>query len=195
MSPPALAGAAKKLSATYEFSYMKHAPIGPTMAVADVRPDGTVHIHTHNQNPQALRGEIAQMLGTTIDNVVVRTFAGPGHYGRSNGGNAGAEDEAVILSKAWASPCACSGCAPDDFQWSTQSPAAFSDVEIGLDANGKMVAYQIDHYMPAMQDDRPVGAVLAGLPTMAAPEREGRVHRLDGERHFRSLDLRRRRRF
>ncbi len=35
------------------------------MAVADARPDGTVHIYTHNQNPQALRGEIAQMLGTT----------------------------------------------------------------------------------------------------------------------------------
>ena len=33
-----------------------------------------------------------------------------------------------------------------------------------------MIAYQIDHYMPAMQDDRPVGAVLAGLPTMPAPE-------------------------
>ena len=29
------------------------------MAVADVQPDGTVHIYTHNQNPQALRGEIA----------------------------------------------------------------------------------------------------------------------------------------
>ena len=89
--------------------------------------------------------------------------------------------------------CACSGCAPEDFQWSTQSPAAFSDVEIGLDANGKMVAYQVDHYMPAMQDDRPVGAVLAGLPTMPAPNEKGRVHRLDRQRHFRSLDLRRRR--
>jgi CO/xanthine dehydrogenase Mo-binding subunit len=58
---------------------------------------------------------------------------------------------------------------PEDFQWSTQSPASYSDVEIALDAKGKMAAYQIDHYMPAMQDDRPVGAVLAGLPTMAAP--------------------------
>jgi hypothetical protein len=45
---PALAVAHKKLSATYQLSYMKHAPIGPTMAVADVKPDGTVHIYTHN---------------------------------------------------------------------------------------------------------------------------------------------------
>ena len=62
MSRPALASAHKKLSATYQLSYMKHAPIGPTMAVADVKADGTVHIYTHNQNPQALRGEIAMML-------------------------------------------------------------------------------------------------------------------------------------
>jgi len=167
--PPAMADAARKLSATYEFPFMKHAPIGPTLALADARPDGTVHIYTHNQNPQALRGEIAQMLGVPIDQIVVRTFAGAGHYGRSNGGNAGAEDEAVILSKAVGRPVRVQWMRPEDFQWSTQSPASLSDVEIGLDAKGKMVAYQVDHYMPAMQDDRPVGAVLAGLPTMAAP--------------------------
>jgi CO/xanthine dehydrogenase Mo-binding subunit len=170
---PAIAAAAKKITATYQLPYMKHAPIGPTVALADARKDGTVYIYTHNQNPQALRGEIAQMLSTTPDNVVVRTFAGAGHYGRSNGGNAGAEDEAVILSKAVGKPVRVQWMRPEDFQWSTQSPAAMSDVEIGLDANGKMVAYQIDHYMPAMQDDRPIGAVLAGLPTMPAPSEKG----------------------
>src|SRR5215831_2338290 len=38
-----LASARKKHSATYQLSYMKHAPIGPTMAVADVKSEGTVH--------------------------------------------------------------------------------------------------------------------------------------------------------
>jgi len=170
---PIIAAAPKKLKATYQLPYMKHAPIGPTLAVADARADGTTYIYTHNQNPQALRAEIAQMLSTTVDNVVVRTFAGPGHYGRSNGGNAGAEDEAVILSKAVGKPVRVQWMRPEDFQWSTQSPAALSDVEISLDANGKISAYQIDHYMPAMQDDRPIGAVLAGLPTMPAPNEKG----------------------
>ncbi|HEY3826757.1 MAG TPA: molybdopterin cofactor-binding domain-containing protein [Bryobacteraceae bacterium] len=170
---PAIAASARKLVATYEMPFMKHAPMGPTQALADARPDGTVYIYTHNQNPQALRGEIAQMLGTSTDHVVVRTFSGPGHYGRSNGGNAGAEDEAVILSKAVGKPVRVQWMRPDDMQWSTQSPAAFSDVQIGLDKNGKISAYQIDHYMPAMQDDRPVGAVLAGLPTMPAPSEKG----------------------
>src|SRR5690242_239040 len=166
---PAISAASKKLSATYQLPYMKHAPLGPTMAVADVQKDGTVHVYTHNQNPQALRGEIAQMLSTSPDNVIVRTFSGPGHYGRSNGGNAGAEDEAVILSMAVGKPVRVQWMRPEDFQWSTQSPAAMSDVELGLDAKGRIAAYQIDHYMPAMQDDRPIGAVLAGLPTVDAP--------------------------
>jgi len=165
-----LASAKKKLSATYQLSYMKHAPIGPTMAVADVKPDGTVHIHTHNQNPQLLRSEIATMLRTTADRVIVHAYAGPGHYGRSNGGNAGAEDEAVILSQALGKPVRVQWTRADDMQWSTQSAAAYSDVQLAIDASGKMAAYQIDHYMPAMQDDRPIGAVLAGLPTMPAPD-------------------------
>jgi nicotinate dehydrogenase subunit B len=166
----ALASAHKKVSATYQLSYMKHAPIGPAMAVADVRPDGTVHIYAHNQNLQALRGEIAMMLGTTIDHVVVHSYPGPGHYGRSNGGNAGAEDEAVLLSQAVGKPVRVQWMRADDMQWSTQSSAAYSDVQIALDEKGRIAGYQIDHYMPAMQDDRPVGAILAGLPTMSAPD-------------------------
>ena len=167
---PALASAHKKLSTTYQLSYMKHAPIGPTMAVADVKPDGTVHIYTHNQNPQALRGEIAVMLSTTPDHVVVHSYPGPGHYGRSNGGNAGAEDEAVILSQSVGKPVRVQWMRADDMQWSTQSSVSFSDVQLAIDEKGKIAAYQIDHYMPAMQDDRPIGAVIAGLPTMPAPQ-------------------------
>src|SRR5216684_1521198 len=167
---PALASAARKLSATYELPFMKHAPIGPTIAVADARPDGTVYIYTHNQNPQMLRGQMAMMLGTTIDNVVVRVFAGSGHYGRSNGGNAGAEDEAVILSKAVGRPVRVQWMRPDDLLWSTQSPPGFSNIHIGWDASGKITAYQADHYMPAMQDDRLVGALIAGLPTPPPPD-------------------------
>jgi CO/xanthine dehydrogenase Mo-binding subunit len=167
--PAAMASAQKKFSATYHFPFMKHAPIGPTMAVADVKQDGTVQIHTHNQNPQALRGEIAMMLGVTPDHVIVHTHPGAGHYGRSNGGNSGAEDDAVLLSQATGKPVRVQWMRAEDLQWSTQSPAAFADVEFAIDDKGKISGYQIDHYMPAFQDDRPIGAILAGLPTMGAP--------------------------
>ncbi|NML87654.1 xanthine dehydrogenase family protein molybdopterin-binding subunit [Sphingobium sp. TB-6] len=172
---PLLDGAARTLKATYQVPYMKHAPIGPTMAVADVRDDVTT-VYTHTQNAQMLRRQIAQMLGVGLDEVVIRTFAGPGHYGRSNGGNAGAEDEAVILSKELGRPVRVQWTRAEDMQWSTQSPAAFSDIEIGLDAKGRMIAFQVDHHMPAMNDNRLIGAVLAGLPTLPPPTEKPPVY-------------------
>ena len=167
---PALAGAVKKLSLTYELPFMKHAGIGTTVAVGDVRADGTVYVHAHSQGPQMLRRQIALMLGTSVDNVIVRCYAGTGHYGRSNGGNAGAEDEAVLLSKAVGRPVRVQWMRPDDFMWSTQSPGAFSNIQLGLDGSGRIVGYKVDHYMPAIQDDRLVGALIAGLPTTPAPD-------------------------
>jgi len=165
----AIAAAAKVHSASYEFPFLKHAPIGPAVAVADVQPDGTVTVHTASQNPQFLRKGIATMLNTSIENVVIRTYAGSGHYGRSNGGNAGAEDEAVLLSKAVGRPVRLQWMRAEDLQWSTQSSAMYSNVRIGLDPNGRVVGYQSDHYGPPMQDDRLIGALLAGLPTIGSP--------------------------
>jgi nicotinate dehydrogenase subunit B len=170
---PVLASAEKKLSVTIQMPYMKHVPIGPTIAVGDVKADGTVYLHVHNQNPQQLRKQIAMMMGTTVDKVIVRSYAGPGHYGRSNGGNSGAEDEAVLLSQALGKPVRVQWMRADDLQWSTQSSAAYADVRLAIDGKGKMSAYEIVHHMPAMQDDRLVGAVIAGLPTQAAPDPKG----------------------
>src|SRR5215469_4119347 len=51
----ALASARKKHSATYQLSYMKHAPIGPTMAIADVKPDAPNTDQTPNHPPSLPR--------------------------------------------------------------------------------------------------------------------------------------------
>jgi len=177
----AFRGAAKTHSATYEVPYLKHAPIGPAVALADVRTDGSVTVHTNTQNPQFLRKGIAIMLAVPIDKVVIKTYAGSGHYGRSNGGNAGAEDQAVLLSKAVGRPVRVQWMRAEDFQWSTQGSAMSSTVRIGLDPNGRLASYQIDHYGPPMQDDRLVGAVLAGLPTISAPGAPGTTAPHQGE--------------
>jgi CO/xanthine dehydrogenase Mo-binding subunit len=165
----AVAGAARTHSASYQVPYLKHAPIGPAVAVADARADGSVTVHTNTQNPQFLRKGLAIMLNVPVEKVVVRTYAGSGHYGRSNGGNAGAEDQAVLLSKAVGRPVRVQWMRAEDVQWSTQSSALASDITIGLDQNGRVISYQSAHFGPPMQDDRLVGALLAGLPTMGVP--------------------------
>jgi nicotinate dehydrogenase subunit B len=160
----ALASAAKTLSSTYFVPYVKHGPIGPSITVADVRSDGTVYIFAHTQKAQSLRASMANMLGISTDKVVVRVFDGAGHYGRSNGGIEGSEADAVILSQMVGKPVMVQWLRPEDMQWSTSSPAYLMDVQAGLDASGNMIAFQADYYAPGTGDERPVGALLAGLP-------------------------------
>jgi nicotinate dehydrogenase subunit B len=165
----AKASGAKILQANYGMPYFKHAPISPMVTLADVKPDGSATLHTLSQNPQHLRRMIAKMLGTTEDKVVVRTYPGSGHYGRSNGGSAGSEDEAVLLSRALGKPVRVQWMRADDMLWSTQSSAMVADIKIVLDATSHITSYQADHRGPPMQDDRLVGALLAGMPVIEAP--------------------------
>jgi len=161
--PAGLAGAAKTLSATYFTPYVKHGPIGPSITVADVRSDGMVYIYAHTQKPQSLRSAMATMLGTTPDKVVVRVFEGSGHYGRSNGGIEGSEADAVVLSQAVGKPVMVQWLRPEDMQWATSSPATLSDISVGLDTSGNMVAFQAEYHAPGTGDERPVGAMLSGM--------------------------------
>lgn len=159
----------RELRASYLMPYQKHAPISPMVSLADYREDGSVWLHTHSQNPQHLRRMIALMLGSNEDKVVVRTYPGAGHYGRSNGGSAGSEDEAVLLSRELRRPVRVQWMRADDMQWSTQSPAMIADIRIALDDAGRMAAYEASDIGPGMQDDRLVGALLAGMPVIPAP--------------------------
>ncbi|MGE8133644.1 molybdopterin cofactor-binding domain-containing protein [Novosphingobium subterraneum] len=161
--------AAREHKASYFLPYHKHAPIGPMVTLADYRPDGSVTLHTLSQNPQHLRHMIARMLSVGEDKVVVRTYPGSGHYGRSNGGSAGSEDEAVLLSRELGRPVRVQWMRADEMQWTTQSSCALADIAIKLDKDGRIAGYAAEHRVPPMQDDRLVGALLAGLPVIDAP--------------------------
>src|SRR5260370_10576632 len=67
----ALAKATQTLSASYEQPYVRHAPIGPFVAVADGRSDGSATVWTHSAQSQGRRARMADMLGTTPEQAVV----------------------------------------------------------------------------------------------------------------------------
>jgi len=159
---------AKPHSAEYFMPYYKHAPIGPMVSVAEVK-DGKVVVHTHSQNPQFLRMAIAKILKQPEADVIIKTYIGPGHFGRSNGGNAGSEDEAALLAVKLGVPVRVQWMRHDDMQWSTNSSAMLSQINIGLDEQGRIATYQAVHSGPPMQDDRPIGAILAGKETILPP--------------------------
>jgi nicotinate dehydrogenase subunit B len=161
----ALQNATKKVSATYEQGYVRHAPIGPFVAVADVKTDGSVMIWTHSAQSQGLRARIAYMLGVPVDKVVVRWMDQSGQYGRTTLGGDGAEADAVILSQWTGKPVRVQWTLQEDLAWSSVSPAWVSDMTAALDAKGHIVALHSAQYAPHMMDPRPLGALLAGMPT------------------------------
>jgi nicotinate dehydrogenase subunit B len=161
----AMAKATKTISATYELPYVRHAPIGPYLAVADVRPEGKVTVWTHSSQSQGLRTRIAHALGTSIDNVVVRWLEHSGQYGRTTFGGDGAEADAVILSQLTGKPVRVQWTLQDDLGWSSVSPGWVSDVKAGLGPGGNLVAVHSACYSPHQSDPRMLGAVLAGIPS------------------------------
>jgi nicotinate dehydrogenase subunit B len=159
-----LAKASRTISATYEQPYMKHAPIGPFVAVADVRGDGTATVWTHSANSQGLRAQIANTLGTPIEKVVVRWLEHAGQFGRTTFGGDGAEGDAAILSQLTGMPVRVQWTLQEDLVWSASSPGWVEDIACGLDNHGRVTALRSAFYSPQSNDARIVGAILAGLP-------------------------------
>src|ERR1700733_8546555 len=160
----ALEHGAKTISATYEQPYIKHAPIGPFVAVADVRSDGAVTVWTHSANSQGLRAQIANTLSTPIEKVVVRWLDHAGQFGRTTFGGDGAEGDAVILSQLSGRPVRVQWTLQEDLAWSASSPGWVEDISCGLDDHGCVTALRSAFYSAQSNDARIVGALLAGMP-------------------------------
>jgi nicotinate dehydrogenase subunit B len=160
----AMAVAAKTSSSSFEQPYVRHAPIGPFVAVADVRQDGSATVWTHSAQSQGLRARLAYLLGSPLEKVVVRWLEHSGQYGRTTFGGDGAEADAAILSQFTGKPVRVQWTLQEDLAWSTVSPGWISDTKAGLDASGRIIALQSAFYAPHMMDPRPLGALLAGLP-------------------------------
>ena len=159
-----LAAAAHTISASYEQPFIKHAPIGPFVAVADVRADGTATVWSQIGHLQASRARLARLLGVPPGKVVVRWLDHAGQFGRKTFGGDGAEADAVVLSQMLRRPVRVQWSMEEDFAWSSVSPCWFGDVKGGLDAAGHLTAVHCDFYSPHMFDARPLGAILAGMP-------------------------------
>jgi CO/xanthine dehydrogenase Mo-binding subunit len=160
----ALMSAAKTISASYEQPYVRHAPIGPYVAVADVRSDGSVTVWCHSAQSQGLRARIAYLLSTPVEKVVVRWLEHSGQYGRTTLGGDGAEADAVILSQLTGKPVRVQWTLQEDLAWSVVSPGWVSDIKGALDEKGSLTAVHSAFYSPHMFDPRPLGALLAGMP-------------------------------
>ncbi len=134
----ALAAAAKKLEAIYEFPFLAHATMEPMNCVADVRKDGA-EIWAPTQSPQWAQGDVAKLLGLPEEKVKVHTTLLGGGFGRR-----AMPDfvvEAAHVSKAAGAPVKVVWTREDDMQHDFYRPASYHRVGAGIDSSGRLVAW------------------------------------------------------
>jgi len=159
----ALPTAARQLSATYYWPFQSHASLGPSCSVADVREDG-VTVWTSAQGPHGLRGALAKMFAIPLEQVRVVYLDGSGSYGTN--GNDDAAADALLLSRAVRQPVRVQWSRQDEHGWDPKGPAQLLDLKGGLDADGRIVAWETQMWIPGgPQGARAmIGPEAAGIP-------------------------------
>ncbi len=145
--------AARTLSATFTFPMNAHASMGPSCAVADVRPDHAT-IHTSSQGIFALREALAPVLNMDEDSIRLIYREGAGCYGHN-----GADDvtaDAALLSQAVCKPVRLQWMRRDEFAWEPKGPAMLIDMAATLDTSGAITSWEHITYTPT-HSTRPGG--------------------------------------
>jgi len=135
----ALAQAAHVAAATYRCPYQAHVPFGPNCALADVGA-GEALVMCSTQDPYASRGMLAEVLGLPVEKVRVQYYEGSGTFGHSCYEDAA--QAAAILSQAVARPVRVQFMRADEHGWDNYGPAHLAEVRAGIDADGRLVAYE-----------------------------------------------------
>ena len=138
--------AAKTMSATYFWPFQSHASLGPSCAVADVRPDGSASVWTASQGVHGLRGNLSKVFGIPPDKLRVVFLDGSGSYG-TNGGDHVAAD-ALLLSKTIGQPVRVQWMRHDEHGWDPKGPQQLLDVRAALDTDGRIVAWETEMWVP-----------------------------------------------
>jgi len=131
--------AARVIEAEYEWPFQSHASMGPACATVEIK-DGKVTLWTGSQKPHFTRDGVARMLGISPDNVHAMWVPGPGSYGRNDAGDAAMD--AALLAKAVGKPVRLQYMRDQGTGWDPKGPASIHHVRAGIDASGKVIAYE-----------------------------------------------------
>ncbi|NVO13206.1 MAG: xanthine dehydrogenase family protein molybdopterin-binding subunit [Rhodoplanes sp.] len=154
---------AKTLQATYFWPMQSHASIGPSCAVADVKPDSAT-VWTASQGTHGNQDTFARFLKLPKDKVRLIYLDGAGCYGMN--GHEDAAADAAVLSRAVGAPVRVQWSREDELGWDPKGPAQLIDIAGAIDAAGKIRDWRTDMWIP--ENTR-------GLPSipLLAPEAAG----------------------
>lgn len=135
----ALANATQSINSTYWAPHLAHAPMEPMSAVVHVR-DGEADVWTGSQGPGAVQGLVARYAGLDVAKVRShQTYLG-GAFGRR--ATLHHVIEATQVSMATNKPIHLVWSREDDIKNGVFRPASLMNIRAGIDANGKVDAWQ-----------------------------------------------------
>ncbi|MFL6641074.1 MAG: molybdopterin cofactor-binding domain-containing protein [Paraburkholderia graminis] len=162
----ALAGAAKKISATYSFPYLAHAPMEPLDAVVKLTTD-SCEIWAGDQFQTVDQGNAARTAGLDPQQVKIHTLYAGGSFGRRANARSDYIVEAVSIARALGAngtPVKLQWTREDDIHGGFYRPMYFHKLDAGLSADGKLVGWR----------HRIVGqSILGGTPFASAMIKNG----------------------
>ena len=165
----ALEQAARTFEATYRWPFQMHAMIGPSCAVADVRGDRAT-IWAGSQAPFITRKGVATLLGLPEKNVHFIYREGSGCYGRLEPDDS--PEDAALMSRAVGKPVRVQWMREDEHGWEPKGPPQLITVRAGVDAQGKVTAWDYTERTLPWTDAR-LSPMLASRQTGIKPEEQG----------------------
>lgn len=135
----ALSRAAKRVSATYDAPYLAHATMEPMNCTVDLHAD-RCEVWAPTQNPQGVQSTTARLTGLPIDKVTVHVqYLGCGWGRRSR---TDFVEDAVETALKVRVPVQVLWTREEDMQHDQYRPSSHVHFEGGVDASGKVVAFQ-----------------------------------------------------
>ena len=140
----ALGSAAKTFDASYRIPYIAHVPLEPRAAVAEWGSDGKLSVWCGTQRPFGVRGELATAFRIPEASVrVIVPDTGSAYGGKHSGEHA---IEAARLAKAAGKPVKLVWTRAEEFTWGYLRPAGVIDIKAGVDASGRLVAWEYTNW-------------------------------------------------
>jgi nicotinate dehydrogenase subunit B len=134
----ALGQASKTYAASYRWPFQLHGMMGPSCAVADVGKDRAT-LYTGTQGSFETRKAVAELLGFPEKNVRVLYREASGSYGRMSADDV--SEDAALLSRAVGKPVRVQWMRNDEHGWEPKGPAQLDMLRAGVDAQGKIIAW------------------------------------------------------